>query len=379
MPGRKGKSGKSDDNRYYAVEREGFTYRLKKIKESDNFYVCWTEGRSQRTSTDTPDEEEAKRWLDNFVKNRHGTQDDEETEIVSVNHVFDVYLKKLKLEYKEKYVKYPEKGKKLYRENEDRVDMLREEFGHIDVYDLTKRKDLEDFQDKIEEYRKAQLAAGKTGSTVRRYLATFTAALNHTENKGIIIKAPYIPKPPPGEPNKVWATIDEIRHFYTPDMQPHIRLFCLLAQWTLARREAILDLKWEQIDLENDLIDYAPAGWVQSNKVRPPVPIFGTELKAALLEARELAQSEYVIEWNGKGVKSVKNSYKKHAQRIGMEWLTSKIFRHSGATHLINLGVKDTQVAEMMGDDVETVRKHYKKHSPEFLGDVGRGLNHIYG
>ncbi len=74
----------------------------------------------------------------------------------------------------------------------------------------------------------------------------------------------------------------------------HLRLFVLLALNTGARRGAILDLTWPQVDLVNGLINLNPAGRVQTAKRRAMVPISDT-LREALVEAQATARSPYVV------------------------------------------------------------------------------------
>ena len=50
-------------------------------------------------------------------------------------------------------------------------------------------------------------------------------------------------------------------------------LFILLGLYTGRRKEAILSLRWPQVDLEAALIDFEIAGRKRTNKKRGKVPI----------------------------------------------------------------------------------------------------------
>ena len=77
------------------------------------------------------------------------------------------------------------------------------------------------------------------------------------------------------------------------------KLFIILALYTGARRGAILDLTWDRVSEECDLIDYARPGRPTSKKRRVKVPV-PARAKTALLEAKAMAKTEYVIEYNGR-------------------------------------------------------------------------------
>lgn len=53
----------------------------------------------------------------------------------------------------------------------------------------------------------------------------------------------------------------------------HLPLFILLALYTGARKEAILSLRWPQVDLQRNLIDFNPPGRERTSKGRPIIPI----------------------------------------------------------------------------------------------------------
>lgn len=73
----------------------------------------------------------------------------------------------------------------------------------------------------------------------------------------------------------------------------------------MPRAEAILDLKWKQVDFERKVIDFNPVVPRLGMKNRARARM-GPKLLAALPSAKEAALSDYVIEFAGGKVESVK-------------------------------------------------------------------------
>ena len=99
---------------------------------------------------------------------------------------------------------------------------------------------------------------------------------------------------------------------------PHIRLYAILAYTTAARNTALLGLRWDRCDFEAGRIDLRDPGISTPHKGRAIVPMLRTT-RAALLEARQGALTDWVIEWAGKPVKSVKRGLRDAAKRAGLE------------------------------------------------------------
>lgn len=141
-----------------------------------------------------------------------------------------------------------------------------------------------------------------------------------------------------------------------------MKLFIQIAISTAARSGAILDLTWQQIDFENRLMDFG-RGW--GNKRRAVVPM-NDDVYESLKTARELAESEYVIEYHGKRVASVKAGFRRLCHDCGIT-ASPHVLRHTAATWLIMDGVSLSEVARLLGDSEKTVEKVYGKHAPDYL------------
>ncbi|MGB9153181.1 MAG: site-specific integrase [Alphaproteobacteria bacterium] len=140
--------------------------------------------------------------------------------------------------------------------------------------------------------------------------------------------------------------------------------------FTAARSGAILDLTWPQIDFDRKLIDFGQ-GW--GNKRRTVVPI-NAELYESLKTAKELAQSNYVVEYHNKQVASVKTGFRRLCIGCGIK-ASPHVLRNTAATWLVMDGVPLSEVARLLGDSEKTVEKVYGKHAPDYLRRAVDALN----
>lgn len=174
-------------------------------------------------------------------------------------------------------------------------------------------------------------------------------------------------KSPP--PRDVWLKREEVALLLGKAKSVHMRLFIKIAVSTAARSGAILDLKWQQLDFDQRLIDF---GKGHGRKRRSVVPM-NDDLYAALLEARELAQTDHVIEYNGKPTHSVKKSFSRLCKDCGIK-ASAHALRHTAATWMVIDGVPLSEVARLLGDSEKTVETVYGKHSPDYLRRAVKSL-----
>ena len=113
---------------------------------------------------------------------------------------------------------------------------------------------------------------------------------------------------------------------------PHVQLFVILAVTTGARMGALLGLTWDRVDFEGGTIDLNDPTRAQTKKHRPRVPMNATA-RAALSEAREGAQTRYVIRGPGSPSSLSKRDWKPLGAVLGCHGLLrtfSGTARHRG-------------------------------------------------
>jgi integrase len=168
-------------------------------------------------------------------------------------------------------------------------------------------------------------------------------------------------------PKDRWLSYTEADRLLAACTSYHVRLFVLIALHTAARRNAILELQWSQIDFDRRLIAFNPPGRRQTSKRRITLPI-NDELLPALTEAREIAQTRFVIEYNRQRVRSIKKAFARSAVRAKLPGVSPHTLRHTAATWLAAAGVDMRQIQLFLGhESLATSTAIYAHHHPDHL------------
>lgn len=144
---------------------------------------------------------------------------------------------------------------------------------------------------------------------------------------------------------------------------PHLQLFLKVALGTGLRKSAILQMQWAQVDFAHNMI-WADGG--NELKRRASVQM-NAALREALETAKKRAVTPYVVEFRGKPVKDVKRAWQRACQRAGVKGVRIHDLRRTAASWMLQAGATFAQVAAVLGDTEEMVRKHYGKFSPAFM------------
>lgn len=218
-------------------------------------------------------------------------------------------------------------------------------------------------------YAQHRKRVGKTGSTIRTELEMLRACLRFHYRAA----APQIWLPPASAPRDRWLSHAELSTLLENIETPHIRLFVILAVTTGARMGAILDLTWDRVDFAAGTIDYRPAGRHQTNKRRTIIPM-NQSARAALKEAADGAVTDYVIEYGGEPVKSVKKAIAAAARRSSIP-CSPHVFRHTAGVWMAQADVPMQKIAQFLGHTSSRVTETvYARYSPSFMKDAGAAL-----
>jgi integrase len=217
-------------------------------------------------------------------------------------------------------------------------------------------------------------------STVWTELVRLRQCLLWAEERHLIPRAPYVWVPSPTKPRQrvlseleFWSLIDTVTN-------PHVKLFILLAIATGGRHTAILELTWDRVDFDTGIInlktdiDRDPMS-KRSYKGRATVAM-NNLIIAALKEAEEGATSNYVIEWDGQPLKSIKKAFQRAARKAGLTGVTPHTLRHTTATWLTEGDVPMEQVARFLGHKVTTTtEKVYSKPKGGQLAEAAKVID----
>lgn len=239
-------------------------------------------------------------------------------------------------------------------------------FGHLRPDQVTRQR--------CRDYCAARAGQGRQVGTIRKELTVLRAAVNWSaKDHGAVFE---LPSPP--APKCRWLTRDEFTRLLDAAETPHLRLFLHLAIGTAARKEAILQLRWSRtvggagwVDLDAGTVCL---GWKENGKKRATVPLTRS-LRAALLEARQVARTEHVIEFDDAPVASIKRSFATACRRAGLTDVTPHTLRHTAAVWMAAANVDMARIAQYLGHtDSRITERVYARFAPGHLADAAAAL-----
>ncbi|MCB1958300.1 MAG: site-specific integrase [Rhodocyclaceae bacterium] len=214
--------------------------------------------------------------------------------------------------------------------------------------------------------------AGIKDGTIWTQLGKLRTCLNWAEKTGLIDRAPYIERPSKPAPKERYLTRQEIAQLLAVDCAPHVGLAIRLMLSTAARVTAVLELTWDRVDFERGQVNLRTSEG--QRKGRAIVPMTAS-LRAALVDARKAALSNYVVEWAGGPVKSIKKGFKAAAVEAGLPDVSPHVLRHTAAVHMAEAGVSMDEIAQYLGhSDTRITASTYARYSPEHLRKAANAL-----
>ncbi|AWN36519.1 tyrosine-type recombinase/integrase [Methylobacterium radiodurans] len=232
-------------------------------------------------------------------------------------------------------------------------------FGRMNAEDIT--------IDDCNAYAAARRAIGRKDGTILTELNRVRTVLNWAHKRRLIRVSPHIERPSAPKSKTEHLTRDQVRALLKACSMPHLQLFVYLAYATAGRAGAILDLTWDRIDFARGKIDLENPDIRVPHKGRAVVPMNRT-LRMRLLEAKQGARSDYVVEWGGQKVGSVKRGLAKAAENAGLPHVHPHMLRHSAAVRQAEEGVPMEEIASFLGhSNVNVTRRIYARFSPHHL------------
>jgi integrase len=213
-------------------------------------------------------------------------------------------------------------------------------------------------------------------STAWGELSLLRTMLNWAVRKQMIPPFSYdVQLPTPNPPREGRLTRDEFTRLLESCVKPHTRLFVLLLISTACRASAALDLTWDRVDFKRGLIDLrSPYSRTLGKKGRAVVPMTDS-LRTALLEAKEKATTQYVVEYAGQRVHDAYNGFKRAAVAAGLPWVHPHLLRHTAATWMAEAEVPMSEIASYLGhNDSVITERVYAKYRPSYLRKASGAL-----
>lgn len=217
-------------------------------------------------------------------------------------------------------------------------------------------------------YAEKRRKSGVRDGTIIKDLGVLKAALRWAgKAEGAVFAMPHAPPP-----RERYITRQEHQRLLDAAVLPHIKLFILLAWSTAARASALFDLTWDQIDFERRQIRLGKGGGRRKGRAT----VWMTErAKAALETAYQARTCDYVIEWGGGPVKSIKRAFSEACRRANLEDVTPHVLRHSAAVAMAEDGVEISKIAQVLGHTNPAITyRVYARYSPGHMKGAMRAL-----
>jgi|GEM_PF-6202968 len=219
----------------------------------------------------------------------------------------------------------------------------------------------------VEDYiTKRGVAAG----TINRELGVLQSSLRYAFKRGEIDFLPILqklPSPPPR--SQFFSEEDVIILLSQTKRNPELDKFTRIALMTGQRKDAILKLRWDQVDFKANLIDFNDytAPLAHRMKGRGIVPMSGA--------LRDYLKGLGGVSGRVLKVKKIDRQWKTAMRRTKFK-ATPHILRHTVATQLAQKSVPMAQIARILGHrNTQITERVYAKYSPDFCRDAVEHLS----
>lgn len=333
--------------------------RLHWIDERGCFYILWYErGKKRVRSTRTADRREAEAQLANFIGRSHRASGPREPHEVAVAEALELYGG----------IHAPKTS-----------DPARIGYAISALLPFWENNTLAQITPSAcDRYAKER---GVSQGTARRELGTLAAAVNFMVKDGRLTRPVPVHLPAKPASKDRWLTVSEAARLLgaarsMPKARSYLPLFILIGLYTGARKEAILSLRWPQVDLERRRINFALPGVAQTKKRRPLLPI-PDRLFPFLEYAWKRRSSDLgpVLHIDGERIARIDKGFRTAVRTAGLEGVSPHTLRHTRGTWLAQAGVDLWQIAGWLGQDPATTERIYAHHHPDFMDAAKRATD----
>lgn len=232
-------------------------------------------------------------------------------------------------------------------------------------------------RERCRKYVAARRAAVKDGKprpiqdgTIRKELSILRASVNWAGKGG---NAQFEMPDPPDAKDRALTRPEFARLLNAAQITFHLAVFLHLAIATGGRKEALLEMTWPQVRWDDDVIWL---GKKKRGKNRPTVPMTNT-LRTVLKQAEKVATTEFVVEYEGGRVASIRTAFASACRRAGLgPDVTPHVLRHSAAVWMAAEGISMAKIAQYLGHtDSRITERVYARFAPDHLRDAAAVLD----
>jgi integrase len=344
--------------------------RLRWLAKRKCFYVTWTDhGRSRERSTGTADREQAQIIFAEWLQRRACRKGPSDPAAILITDVLNEYAE-------QRGPKTVAPARIAYA-----VFALTDFFEGNCVADVTPQTCGRYVEARCRSFINESGEVeqrGRSPGTVRRELGVLRAAINYAFKNGRITRPVAVELPDRPEPRDRWLTRSEaarqLKATKTAQARFYLPLFVLIGIYTGRRKEAILSLRWPQVNLDAQTINFDVAGRKRTNKKRGTIKI-PPRLLPHLRRARKRGtEMGYVLHVNGERIADIKKGFAAACKRAGLYGVTPHTLRHTCATWLMQNRTDPWEAAGFLAMSVETLLRVYGHHHPDYQRQAAENI-----
>jgi integrase len=220
-------------------------------------------------------------------------------------------------------------------------------------------------------------ARGRSVNTVRRELNVLRTALNYAHKNGRLSRPVAIQLPDAPEPRERWLERPEAARLLraalrSPKVRFYLPLFILLALYTGRRKQAILSLRWHQVNLDHGWINFEQGLRTNKRKGRIPIPPrLLPHLRRARLRSTTLG---YVVNIDGERIGDIKKGFEAACMKAELHDVTPHILKHTAITWAMQNRMDLWQAAGYFATSVPILTRVYGHHHPDFMREAAEAI-----
>ncbi len=315
---------------------------LSKNKKSGIYYIYFrkSDGKKMRYSTRTKLKKEALKFLTTFEKE---LQNRKPSNIITLGELRKKYLASIEVTH----------AKSSYRHSRKCIERLIEFIGEDVNINEIKKERVESFI--LDIFKRAPHSASLH---LRHLKATFNKSIDWNylkENpfRGVKLRIP--------ENNPVFINKEELQLIVDREGNTTLKQIYLFAFYTGLRRSEILNLTWQNIDMDNKLIKVKNTDTFSTKSGRPHVlPM--AKMVEDILNALNKINSSYIFNNNGEKFNPtyLTKSFKKCVRLSGLDdKIHFHTLRHSFASNLAQRGVNLYVIQKLLNHSKITTTQIY--------------------
>lgn len=241
-------------------------------------------------------------------------------------------------------------------------------FGDMAVEEVSKAKCQEYARRRKTKLMPDGIQKTLSDASIRKDLEILRAALNHDHAEGRCPATFYVWMPQKPEARERWLTRKEAADLLRAAKKQkysawYLRWFILLSLYSGQRRDAVLKLTWDRVDLERGTINWQYGK--KTNKRRPRQPM--SDALWSFMRYLQSYGNHYVLHRNGEVLGRVNKG-------LGVAYSEAKIkdasphtLKHTAITWMLQSGADMWAVAGFTGTSLKTIESTYGHHAPGYL------------